>query len=54
TDEFHQYFVPGRCCDWKDMCIDSAGVATGCLLCLLVVLKLTRKTEMGSGTITGT
>ena len=53
TDEFHQYFVPGRCCDWKDMCIDSAGVATGCLLCLLVVLKLTRKTEMVSGTITG-
>ena len=39
TDEIHQYFVPGRFCDWKDVCIDSAGVALGCLICSLIVRK---------------
>ena len=39
TDEIHQYFVPGRFCDWKDVCIDSAGVALGCLICSLITRK---------------
>ena len=39
TDEIHQYFVPGRFCDWKDVCIDSAGVALGCLICSLITKK---------------
>lgn len=25
SDEFHQYFVPGRSADWKDVLIDSFG-----------------------------
>ncbi len=29
SDEFHQYFVPGRGPALKDVCIDSAGVAAG-------------------------
>ena len=37
SDEFHQYFVPGRFCDWKDMCIDSAGVAIGCIICTSII-----------------
>lgn len=36
TDEFHQLFVPGRACSLMDICIDSAGVATGILMyCIL-------------------
>lgn len=28
-DEIHQYFVPGRSCEFRDMLIDAAGVAAG-------------------------
>lgn len=35
-DEFHQYFVPGRSCSFKDICIDS----TGCLVGMLVIALL--------------
>jgi VanZ family protein len=29
SDEFHQYFVPGRSPDWRDWIADSFGVALG-------------------------
>ena len=29
TDEWHQYFVPGRSCMWQDWLIDTAGVLLG-------------------------
>lgn len=32
TDEFHQYFVPGRSCELRDVLIDSAGALTFLLL----------------------
>ena len=32
TDEIHQIFSPGRSCEFRDMCIDCAGVLTGILL----------------------
>lgn len=35
TDEFHQLFVPGRAGRITDVMIDSAGAATGMVLCLL-------------------
>lgn len=38
TDELHQYFVPGRSCQFKDICIDTAGAFTGGLIALLLVL----------------
>jgi len=38
SDEIHQYFVPGRSCEITDVCIDSAGVAAGCLF-LFAVLR---------------
>ncbi len=31
-DELHQYFVPGRYCSLRDVCIDSAGCLTGMLI----------------------
>ncbi|HZK34799.1 MAG TPA: VanZ family protein, partial [Bacillota bacterium] len=33
-DEFHQYFVPGRSCELRDVLIDSAGALIGTLVCL--------------------
>lgn len=29
TDELHQYFVPGRSCEFRDICIDTLGAAAG-------------------------
>ena len=37
TDEFHQYFVPGRACMWQDWLIDTAGVLCGIVMALLIV-----------------
>lgn len=42
TDEIHQFFVPGRSCELRDVCIDSLGALTGILL-TIVVTKLYRK-----------
>lgn len=36
SDEVHQFFVPGRSCEVRDMVIDSCGVAAGVLIMLLV------------------
>ena len=35
TDEIHQYFVPGRSCHPRDVCIDTLGALTGTLVALL-------------------
>ena len=49
SDEIHQSFVPGRFCSWKDMCIDSAGVITGCMLCLAVLHLIAKRIEKKNG-----
>lgn len=36
-DEIHQYFVPGRACQLRDMVIDACGVAAGVLIVLCVL-----------------
>ncbi|MBQ6440658.1 MAG: VanZ family protein [Mogibacterium sp.] len=36
TDEFHQFFVEGRSCEFRDVCIDAAGVAFGILITVIV------------------
>lgn len=36
SDELHQYFVPGRACQFRDMCIDTAGAAVGVILIMLI------------------
>ena len=43
TDEFHQYFVPGRACMWQDWLIDTAGVLLGCAVALLFALRYRKK-----------
>ena len=36
-DEVHQSFVPGRSCEFRDMCIDFAGVLLGAAFLLLIL-----------------
>ena len=43
SDEVHQYFVPGRYCALKDMCIDTAGALTGVLFYHLCENRWKRK-----------
>lgn len=47
TDEFHQMFSGGRSPQVRDVCIDSSGVAVGCLFVLAVTVLLAK---LGSGT----
>lgn len=42
TDEIHQFFVPERACAVTDMLIDSAGVAVGAMI-LILLYKARRK-----------
>ena len=43
SDEIHQYFVPGRACQIRDVCIDTAGVLTGVLFVLWVGWMIRRR-----------
>ena len=38
TDEFHQYFVPGRAAKFSDVLVDSVGFTAGIMLMLAVSL----------------
>lgn len=37
SDEVHQYFVPGRACQFRDICIDVAGSLFAISIVLLIV-----------------
>ena len=41
-DEFHQLFVPGRSCQFTDVCIDSGGAALGILAAAGISLLIFR------------
>ena len=34
SDEVHQLFVPGRACQFRDMCIDTSGALLGIAICM--------------------
>ena len=42
SDEIHQYFVPSRAMQIKDICIDTAGVITGTAIYILLKSILNR------------
>ena len=42
-DEVQQAFVPGRSCEFRDMCIDAAGVLLGAAFLLLILHLIQRK-----------
>lgn len=44
TDEFHQLFVEGRSSEFRDVCIDSAGVVLGIAIAAIVRAAKTRDT----------
>jgi VanZ family protein len=41
SDEIHQFFVPGRCCSFFDIFIDSLGIL--CAFCLYYILMVVRE-----------
>lgn len=45
SDEIHQYFIPGRSCEIRDVLIDTLGLIIGILLSWLIIKKIekTRK-----------
>ena len=47
SDEIHQYFVPGRSCEIRDVCIDSLGSLVGITLCCLIFYVNRRKIRHG-------
>ena len=49
TDEIHQYFIPGRSCELRDVCIDTLGALTGILL-VIIVTKIYRKFKKDKNT----
>lgn len=40
SDEIHQYFVPGRSCELRDVCIDFSGSVLGILLISVIIIFL--------------
>ena len=42
-DEVHQSFVPGRSCEFRDMCIDTAVVLLGTVFLLLILRFVKQK-----------
>lgn len=42
SDEFHQYFVPGRSCEVRDVCIDSLGALAGTLIVVTIIYFVCR------------
>jgi VanZ family protein len=45
TDEFHQYFVPGRSCEFRDVCIDALGALVGVVIVWFVQRQKAKKYE---------
>lgn len=46
TDELHQYFVPGRSMELRDMLIDTAGAALGAAV-IAIAYRLYKKSKRG-------
>ena len=44
-DEIHQLFVPGRSCEFADMCIDGAGALLGAGSLLVILLLIRRRRQ---------
>lgn len=40
SDEIHQFFVPGRSCEFRDMMIDTSGALSGMLVSMFIMFIL--------------
>lgn len=47
SDELHQHFVPGRSCEFRDVCIDTCGAIFGILIVFLIYcgIKVIKKKD---------
>lgn len=45
SDEIHQIFVPGRSCEFRDICIDTIGALLGASIYYLIYKKRANKVE---------
>lgn len=48
TDEFHQFFVPGRSAQLSDVGVDSAGALIGCILVFIICLVTAKAKGRGN------
>ena len=46
SDEFHQLFVSGRSCEFRDVCIDTIGASFGTLLVLVIFILVKKVQEL--------
>ena len=46
SDEFHQLFVSGRSCEFRDVCIDTIGASFGILLVLVIFILVKKVQEL--------
>ena len=49
SDELHQYFVPGRACQFTDVLIDTSGAFTGIIITMVLFAATNRKANKVSG-----
>ena len=49
SDEFHQLFVAGRSCEFRDVMIDFSGAAVGIAFSFLIVLLISRRKSEKAG-----
>ena len=45
SDEIHQIFVPGRSCEFRDICIDTIGATLGASIYFLICENRQKKTQ---------
>lgn len=45
TDEFHQLFIPGRCCDPADWAVDTVSAFLGALAVTWVLTRIVKRTR---------
>lgn len=42
SDEIHQYFIPNRSCELRDVCIDALGIVTGVIIAEVCIYRKTK------------
>lgn len=43
TDEIHQFYIPGRSCEFRDVCIDSTGVLVGIIIMAIFYNRINKR-----------
>lgn len=43
TDEIHQFYIPGRSCEFRDVCIDSTGVLVGIIIMAIFYDRINKR-----------